>query len=131
MATRSTIWMEKEDGNFEGIYSHWDGYPDVNGKILKKYYTTSEKIKELINLGQISILRKEIEPDKNKPHNFSNPQKDVTLAYSRDKGEPLLIYKTKSLEDIGYKYSEEYNYIFINGKWYYFKNSNYKKLIKL
>ena len=59
MATRSSIAMKTENG-IRGIYCHWDGYPDHNGKILSESYTDADKVKALIDLGDISSLRKEI-----------------------------------------------------------------------
>lgn len=83
MATRSYI------GNYRGyIYCHWDGYPEHNGEILKKYYKDPKKVDELISLGDISILAENIAPDPTTPHTFDNKQKDVVVAYHRDRGEP-------------------------------------------
>lgn len=83
MATRSLI------GNYRSfIYCHWDGYPEHNGEILKKYYKDPKKVDELISLGDISLLAENINPDPSKPHNFDNDQENVVVAYHRDIGEP-------------------------------------------
>lgn len=83
MSTRSYI------GNYRGyIYCHWDGYPEHNGEILKKYYKDPKKVDELISLGDISSLAENINPDPSKPHNFDNDQENVVVAYHRDRGEP-------------------------------------------
>lgn len=83
MATRSLI------GNYRSfIYCHWDGYPEHNGEILKKYYKDPKKVDELISLGDISVLAENINPDTTKPHNFEEKQKNVVVAYHRDRGEP-------------------------------------------
>ena len=34
MATRSTIGYETQDGNYVGVYCHYDGYPDHMGPAL-------------------------------------------------------------------------------------------------
>ena len=34
MATRSTIGYETQDGNYVGVYCHYDGYPDHMGPVL-------------------------------------------------------------------------------------------------
>ena len=34
MATRSTIGYETQDGNYIGVYCHYDGYPDHMGPAL-------------------------------------------------------------------------------------------------
>ena len=87
MGTRSKIAIRKKDNTIESIYCHWDGYPSFNGKILKEYYKTAERVQELINLGSISSLGKFIKPNPEMEHTFDNRQDDVTVAYIRDRGE--------------------------------------------
>ena len=59
MGTRSSIAIKTEDG-IKAIYCHWDGYVDHNGKILKEFYKTTDKVEALIALGDISSLREEV-----------------------------------------------------------------------
>lgn len=121
MSTRSTIWIKKDEDKYDGIYCHFDGYLDGVGKTLIENYTDINKVMALIELGAISSLGKSIECPEN--HSFDNPIKGYTVAYFRDrKEEPEIdLYKDKSLNEIEKDYSEEYNYIFDNNKWYYFK----------
>lgn len=116
MATRSTIWLKDEETNsYKGIYCHFDGSIANNGKILVENYSDIDRVKELINLGSISSLQKNILP-KGDSHSFDNREKDVVVAYHRDRGEDLMIYEEKSLDDV-YEKTEEYNYIFENNEW--------------
>ena len=69
MATRSFIGIVEED-TIKGIYCHWEGYISHNGEILYKHYNNIDKIKELIELGCLSILAPNIHPNKDKVHNF-------------------------------------------------------------
>lgn len=89
MGTRSRIGIVYggNDGKLKvrSIYCHWDGYPEYNGKMLMEYYNNNARAEELIDLGDISSLRKKISTKE--PHSFDNPQKDVTVAYARDRGE--------------------------------------------
>jgi len=62
MGTRSTIAIRNTDGTFEAIYCHWDGYLSHNGRILEENYTTEEKVRELIALGDISSQGKKLAP---------------------------------------------------------------------
>ena len=71
------------DGTILSIYSHFDGYPSGVGATLKKYYTKLSKIKQLIELGNISSLRKKIGTQ----HDFDSRPHDETNAYGRDRGE--------------------------------------------
>ena len=103
MATRSTIAIQNEDGTVTGIYCHWDGYPEHNGKILVNDYTTEEKVRELIALGDISSLGSTI---------------DKTEAYGRDRGENSVgPHKGKSHHEFVGKYGQQYDYLFKNGEW--------------
>lgn len=56
MATRSRIGVQLKDGSVLSVYSHWDGYPEWNGKKLKEHFNSYEKAAELIDGGDISSL---------------------------------------------------------------------------
>jgi hypothetical protein len=60
MATRSTIALEFADGTVQQVYCHWDGYLRNNGVILRDHYSDPFKLRELIDLGDLSSLRPEI-----------------------------------------------------------------------
>ena len=119
MATRSRIGMEQEDGSVKSIYCHFDGYPSHNGRILNESFKDHDKVKSLIDLGDISFLREEIEPTG--PHSFNSPQKGVTVAYHRDRGEKFKSPRINSsvrefflsdIEEYGYLFSEEGEWLF-------------------
>ena len=38
------------------IYSHYDNYPEYNGRILRTHYNTREKVAELVDGGDVSCL---------------------------------------------------------------------------
>jgi hypothetical protein len=112
MATRSRIAIEKQDGTVDSIYCHSDGYIDGVGKTLFKNYSDREKVEKLIELGDLSSLRSQIEPDPTKPHTFNNPQDDVTVAYHRDRGEDLYKSTDKDVETFFSGNFEQYGYLF-------------------
>lgn len=121
MATRSTISIKDSLGFISTIYCHWDGYPEHNGEILKNHYKDNSKVHELINLGDISFLQPNVSPEENVHHDFENPADDVTIAYSRDRGEKYNHARVSTnfqewLEQPGQDY--DYIYIFIDRKWY-------------
>ena len=45
-----------EDGSILSIYSHYDNYPEYNGRILRTHYNTREKVAELVDGGDVSCL---------------------------------------------------------------------------
>lgn len=137
MGTRSTIAIERADGTIAQVYCHWDGYLDHNGRILQEHYNTVDKIEQLIKLGNISSLGKEI----GKKHPFDpgwgerDPVKKAkieaaheaadkagwTTFYGRDRGETgkgvrAAIYSCLADYNLSNN-KEEYDYLFRNGTW--------------
>ena len=54
MSTNARIGIKLEDGTILSAYHHWDGYPEWLGVILKQEYNTKEKVRELIDGGNMS-----------------------------------------------------------------------------
>lgn len=133
MATRSRIGMVNESNEFVSVYCHWDGYPENNGVILDKHYRDPEKIKKLIENGDISSLSAEVDPTG--AHSFDSPQEGVTVFYHRDRGEGTdpSIQKNYSKEAMAKGNSgEEFIYLFENNEWYVAKpGSNFRLLSEL
>lgn len=116
MATRSRIAIENQDGTIKSIYCHFDGYIAGNGDTLQKHYTDRSKVEKLIELGDISSLKENIEPTGE--HNFNNRQEGVTVAYHRDRGEDFSQKEHKSVDDFFNSDFEEYGYLFTKeGYW--------------
>lgn len=119
MATRSRIAMEQEDGSVLSVYCHSDGYPEYNGFILHTHYQDPEKVKELIALGDLSVLSERVHPTG--PHGFDYDQREkgVTVAYGRDRGEDDVDpRKDRSVADFFKSDIEEYGYLFTQeGEW--------------
>jgi hypothetical protein len=84
MSTRAYVGKLNLDGSVRCIYTHWDGYPSCNGKILLNSYKDEAKVDKLLDLGNISILGPEI----GEKHDFgAKDQEGVCTAYGRDRGE--------------------------------------------
>lgn len=127
MATRCLIGCKDVNtGDIDYIYCHWDGYPQGKGSVgdtLKRFYETKDKVKKLINLGDLSSLRPKIAPENGEEHTFDNPLSDVCIFYHRDRKEPY--EETKFRTNIGFELGNsgaEYLYLFENGKWKYSEN---------
>lgn len=131
MATRSTIALEFADGTIGQVYCHWDGYLSNNGVILSTDYKDPFKVRELIDLGDISSLG----PNIGEQHSFDIPHKygtaeyqaeadrrrQITTFYGRDRGENGC--EARYFKDYAdYRKNaqgEEYNYILRkDGNWY-------------
>ena len=102
MSTNSCIRIKRTDGTETGIYCHWDGYIEHNGVLLQLCYNTAEKVEALLKLGDLSVLGEYIAPENGTEHTFDNPQRDVCVAYHRDRGED---YEQSNV-------NQEFTYIF-------------------
>ena len=85
MATRCAIGI-LHNGKIIGKYSHYDGYPEYTGDMLKAHYTDPVRIMGMVMLGDQSVLMKEYMPTSD-DHSFETPDPDVTVFYNRDRGE--------------------------------------------
>jgi hypothetical protein len=129
MSTHSSIAIVEASGEVKSIYCHWDGYPGHHGKLLVEHYNTEEKVKGFIALGGLSSLRERPAPKEGEEHSYKNPVKDVTVAYHRDRAEPLEIYHFKSLKEFEKNLDHldaRYVYVWHKGVWYY----SYVQMVK-
>ena len=143
MGTRSTIALEYADGTVEQVYCHWDGYLEHNGKILFENYSDPFKLRELMDLGDLSSLRTTI----GTKHKFSSfdlatkieqrmheeTTKDMCTFYGRDRGETGASAKSfKDFEDYTQNHQyEEYEYILRkDGNWYVKQRDNEFELLE-
>lgn len=131
MATRSTIAIARDNGTVAQVYCHWDGYLDNNGALLVNHYNTAEKVEELLSHGAISSLGPTVgeKHDFDCPFTFGTPEYELwkvekdkmTTYYGRDRGETDVdaqVYADVETYEREAQF-EEYNYLFIEGRWYY------------
>ena len=116
MGTRSTIALEFADGTVHQVYCHWDGYLSNNGQILQKHYIDPFKLRDLIDLGDLSSLGERIGTQ----HPFEKAPEGECTFYLRDRKEQGC--KAKKFKDYAdyvenHQY-EEYEYILrqVDGK---------------
>lgn len=113
MATRSLIGVLNTDATVDYIYCHWDGYPEHNGRILVEHYADMDKVNELIKLGDLSVLGKEI----GEKQDFDNRTEGWCLAYGRDRGEKNTSVRTQHYNDIVKDQNVDYVYVFDGDYW--------------
>ena len=109
MGTRSTIALEYADGTVEQVYCHWDGYLEHNGKILQEHYSNPFKVRQLMDLGDMSSLGERIGTQ----HAFDKAPEGECTFYLRDRKEQgCKAKKFASYEDylMNHQY-EEFEYI--------------------
>jgi len=130
MSTRSTIAKVQEDGQtIRSIYCHFDGYPDYVGKVLQEHYTDMNKIDQLLALGDLSVLDKEI-GEAQPPDAFTDftRKEGYCLAYGRDRGETeidALVHGTQN-EWLGFRKGNwcEYGYLWDGSTWHTYEIGN-------
>jgi len=83
MGTRSTIALEYADGTVGQVYCHWDGYLENNGMILYKHYSDPFKLRQLLDLGDLSSLGERI----GSQHAFEQAPEGECTFYRRDRKE--------------------------------------------
>jgi len=117
MSTNATITVKCNDGKFRQIYTHWDGYPNHNGRILQQDYQDQKKIEALVALGDISILASSIECPAG--HSFRTPIAGCTVAYGRDRGEKGVSAQVfDTLKESQKKGLQQFNYYWDGEKWF-------------
>jgi len=148
MGTRSMIAIQNPySKDIRAVYCHWDGYLEHNGSILHKHYAASPKVNNLIALGDLSSLRKEIgvqhafstfDLTTEEQEAYEKEHGDSCTFYTRDRGEdaPFKVFSTLKAAEEHYCWSD-YFYCFKyskaddyqSGEWHYKKNGErWKKL---
>ena len=115
MATRSRIGIQLKDNSVLSVYCHSDGYPSFNGRVLREHYTTVEKVRNLIDGGNISCLHTNAGWN-----NETLPE--VGPLYYTSRGESLEMnaprYDESIFDFLDKKNNEEYAYIWtVNNEW--------------
>lgn len=122
--------MLNKNGTVRGIYCHFDGHQV--GRTLSENYTKRDKIDQLLDLGDLSVLGKEI-GEKQDFDNFpvSNEKRNWCLAYGRDRDESDIDARIfKNEEEFLDKCKEDFTYLFKDEKWYYRRWNEKLKVFK-
>lgn len=124
MSTRSMIAMLNEDKTVTAIYCHFDGYVQGVGVTLLNHWNTTDRVRSLMELGDLSSLGIEV----GQKQDFSFPtSRDWCLAYGRDRCEAgteaqsfhSLYYVEGAHGDVDYFY-------FFDGRDWSFKRNGYR-----
>ena len=135
MSTHAAIAMKNEDGTILTVYVQNDGHVAGVGAILGGWYTEPAKVKALLELGDLSVLETQITPEPETAHSFAKPQSSVTIAYHRDRGEPLKPpRKYRNVKEFVRKADDDfrgdYLYLYDGGKWFVYGVGNNNEWIE-
>ena len=115
MGTRSRIGIQLKDNSVLSVYCHWDGYPSFNGRVLREFYDTKEKVDQLINGGDISSLHTNVGWN-NETLTETGPQYYTSRGESIEMNAPR--YDESIFDFLEKENNEEYAYIWtVNNKW--------------
>jgi len=119
VSTNSHIGTITAEGHIRANYCHSDGYVQHHAPILLEHYNTQERVDELLALGALSRLSREV----GEKHNFNCPTRGWCVAYKRDRGDEL--FGGTVWEDHVEFFAPDlahipYVYLFIGGKWFFF-----------
>mgnify|MGYP003114323863 CR=1 FL=1 len=115
MGTRSRIGIQLKDDSILSVYCHWDGYPSFNGRVLREFYNTPEKVADLINGGNISSLHTNVGWN-NETLPETGPQYYTSRGESLEENAPR--YDESIFDFLKKENNEEYAYIWtVNNKW--------------
>jgi hypothetical protein len=118
MATRCRVGLELSDGSVLSIYSHWDGYPEWAGRILRTHYNTREKVEALIDGGDVSCLWTNERWTGDRWGSYPNKVEEYGPQYYSQRGEDCPPRLDADLcEYLLPDNSEEYAYVFRDGEW--------------
>tara|TARA_R110001632_G_scaffold163219_1_gene281676 strand:+ start:36 stop:443 length:408 start_codon:yes stop_codon:yes gene_type:complete len=131
MATRAAVIIEVKGKNhsYEGVYLHFDGYPEGAGQMLVDHYDNDAKVKNLISHGGISSLGEFI----GEKQDFNERIPQQCKFYHRDRGEELNIEEleyegiSKFADDCG----AEFTYLYEGGVWMVKEEPQFKGLMSL
>lgn len=122
MSTRSAYAIKNDDGTFTGCYIHWDGHPDGVGCVLRAHYNSADRIKELLAIGDLSILDKNI----GEKQDFDSRASETCLSYSRDRNETNADARSFRTEQDFINYyndmDSKFFYLFKNNNWFWKAN---------
>lgn len=119
MPTGCAIGLKGRTGTVMAIRCHFEGYPSGVGRCLYRSYAIEERVRALIELGEIfsigSYLSKDELPQDANPDDFVN-------AYSSDQNNDIshiVVYPNKKryTESALDELNADYLYLFEDGRW--------------
>jgi hypothetical protein len=116
LGTCANLGIQRDDGRFDFIYTHWGGYPEYMGRLLIDRYNDAESARAIVDLGSISSLKGKLAPGEGQSHSFHAPLSGVTVAYGRDRGDEGVEFQTTdTLENVC---QQEHAYVFLKATVY-------------
>lgn len=132
MSDRAMIGLY--DGNtLKAVYCHNGGDRYDLGRTLLNHYYRPDQAAALIELGHLSSVSKRLMPMQGESHSFDKPNHDITVAYHRDRGEPLEVVTVPVEHGIMQAIQDthidgEFCYVYKDGYWTYLAGNSLRRL---
>lgn len=110
MGTRSKIAMVTDRGDIDAVYCHWGGCPESVGSILDARYVNEKRLAKLMDLGDLSQLRKTLAKCRFYRRDFGPAEENTRKVTHKSLSEAVAVV------DDGWE-SMEYLYLFADGRW--------------
>ena len=115
MSTNARIGYVLSDDSIVSVYHHWDGYPEWLGVTLREHYNTDEKVRELIDGGDMSSCYSDNEYDNEKQDWV---KRDPAPSYYSERGEDAPPRHSQTLTELAeIDCGEEFVYLWFMGEW--------------
>lgn len=126
MSTHALISYKISNNEYKTIYVQNDGMLSSLGNKLLNYYNSNDKALALVNLGDLSAVYRLLEPTTS-THSFDKPEKDVTIAYHRDRGEDysVAILDNDSLIEWSKEWDISETYLWDKDNWFVRKGDSW------
>lgn len=125
MGTRSLIARQIGPDAYRTIFCQLEGHLECQGAMLLEHFNTPELVDQILELGDLYLLKPKLNPEPGCAHDLLNPAEGVTISYGRDLEDgaaPAEIHTLKELEEAGE--SIEFIYVFDQtGTWKYAQGS--------
>ncbi len=121
--TRFLIAKQVGPDAYRTIAGLCDGYLEHTGAILLEHYATPERVNQLLDLGDIHYLGKNLDWPEGTTFEEKQNDPDGTLAFARDFGDVDVAAEVLTLQELDSpKIRNDYVYIFTDAnQWAYFK----------
>lgn len=124
MSTRAIIAIEEERDRFAAVFLHFDGYLHGAGATLAEHYADTDRVQQLLALGNLIGLRPSLGEKHDAKDNPLARRQGWTTTCHRDQGDEWEFVKPITFAGLGVLEARlmefwffEWAYLFKDGRW--------------
>lgn len=116
MSTRGSIGALEPNGSIRYIFCRYDAYPWGVGKMLLRFYATPERVKALLDLGDVCSLHPRLSHDEPGECPTCGHTSEVSTFFGRDYEDKKATAKhTTNIADL---FKHDFAYLFRDEQWF-------------